>query len=79
MKHIKTTKNPKENPYQPMDFKNLKKKIREPKVSRLLLNVCDFQKNHTLGFGFKNVGQPDSPIRHTDPHHARHGSAQHAP
>jgi hypothetical protein len=34
----------------PMDFKNLKKKIREPEVSRLLPNVCDFQKeNHTLG------------------------------
>jgi hypothetical protein len=32
-----------------MDFKNLKKKIRDPKVSRLLPNVCDFQKeNHTL-------------------------------
>ncbi len=26
------------------------------KVSRLLLNVCDFQKeNHTLGYGFKNL------------------------
>jgi hypothetical protein len=24
-------------------FKNLKKKIREPKVSRLLSNLCDFQ------------------------------------
>ncbi len=34
-----------------MDFKNLKKKIREPKVWRLLTNVCDFQKeNHTLGY-----------------------------
>jgi hypothetical protein len=30
--------------YQPTDFKNLKKKIREPKVSTLLPNVCDFQK-----------------------------------
>jgi hypothetical protein len=37
-----------------MDFKNLKKKIREPKVSRLLPNVCDFpEENHTLGYGFK--------------------------
>jgi hypothetical protein len=45
-----TTKNPKENPYHPMDFKILKKKIREPKVLRLLPNVCDFRKeNHTLG------------------------------
>jgi hypothetical protein len=29
-------KNPEENPYQPMDFKNIKKKIREPKVLGLL-------------------------------------------
>jgi hypothetical protein len=37
-----------------MDFKNLKKKIRDPKVSRLLPNVCDFpEENHTLGYGFK--------------------------
>ncbi len=27
---------------QLMDYKSLKKKIREPKVSRLLPNVCDF-------------------------------------
>jgi hypothetical protein len=34
------------NPYQPFDFKNLKKKICKPKVS--MRNVCDFQKeNHT--------------------------------
>jgi hypothetical protein len=34
---------------QPVDLKNLKKKIREPAVSILLPNVCDFQKeNHTL-------------------------------
>jgi hypothetical protein len=65
------------NPYQPMDFKNLKKKIREPKVSRLLPNVGDFQKNHTLGYGFKKGGQPDSPSSHTDPHHARH-AGQHS-
>ncbi len=32
MKQIQNNKNPYENPYQPMDFKNLKKKIREPKV-----------------------------------------------
>ncbi len=35
---------PDENPDLPIDFKNLKKKIRQPKVLRLLLNVCDFQK-----------------------------------
>ncbi len=45
-----------ENPHQPMDFKNLKKKNRELKVSTLLPNVCDFQKEiHTLGYGFKNL------------------------
>jgi hypothetical protein len=34
-----------------MTFKNLKEKIREPKVLRLLPNVCDFQKeNHTLPY-----------------------------
>jgi hypothetical protein len=32
-----------------MDFKNLKKKIREPKVSRLLPNLCDLHK--------KSIGQ----------------------
>jgi hypothetical protein len=52
MKHIQTTK----NPYQPMDFKNLEKKTREQKVSRLLPNVCDFQKeNHTIRYVFKNL------------------------
>ncbi len=39
-----------------MDLNNLNKKIQEPKVSRLLPNVCDFQKeNHTLGYGFKTL------------------------
>jgi hypothetical protein len=39
-----------------MGFKKFKEKIREPKVSGLLSNVCDFQKeNHTLGYGFKNL------------------------
>ncbi len=38
------------NSIQLMDYKSLKKKICEPKVSRLLPNVCDFlKKNHTLG------------------------------
>jgi hypothetical protein len=56
MKHIQNNQKSIGNPYQPMDFKNLKKKIREPKVSRLLPNVCDFQKeNHTLGYGLKNI------------------------
>ncbi len=32
-----------------MNFKNLKKKNREPKVLRLLPNVCDFYKNIHLG------------------------------
>ncbi len=44
--------------YQPMNFKDLKKKSHEPKVLRLLLNVCDFQKElipYTLGYGFKNL------------------------
>jgi hypothetical protein len=55
-KTFKPTKNPSINPYQPMDFKNIKKKIREPKVSRLLPNISDFQKeNHNLGYGFKNL------------------------
>ncbi len=41
-----------------MNFKSLKKKIREPKVSRLLPNICDFQKeNLTLGYGFKNLSK----------------------
>jgi hypothetical protein len=41
-----------------VDFKNLEEKICEPKVSRLLSNVCDFQKeNHTLGYGFKNLNK----------------------
>jgi hypothetical protein len=52
--HSKQPKIHRKNPYQPMDFENLKKKIREPKVSRLLPNVCDFQKeNHTLGYDLK--------------------------
>jgi hypothetical protein len=31
------------------------KYIFESKVWRLLPNVCDFQKTHTLGCGFKNL------------------------
>jgi hypothetical protein len=49
----------KENPYRHMDIKNLKKKIRESKVSRLLPNICDFQKvNHAQGYRFKNLYNP---------------------
>jgi hypothetical protein len=37
-------------------LKILSKKSAKPKVSTLLPNVCDFQKeNHTLGYGFKNL------------------------
>jgi hypothetical protein len=45
------------NPYQPMDLKNLKIKICEPKVLRLLpKNVSDFQKeNHTQWYELKNL------------------------
>jgi hypothetical protein len=42
--NLTTFKNSKGKPYQPMDFKNLKEKIRDPKVLILLPNVCDFQK-----------------------------------
>jgi hypothetical protein len=49
--HSEQPKIHREIPCQPMNFKNLKKKIREPKVSRLLPNVCDFQKEkQTLGY-----------------------------
>jgi hypothetical protein len=50
------TKNPYENSYQPMDFENLKKKIHEPQVLRLLPNVCDFQKETiTQGMDLKSI------------------------
>jgi hypothetical protein len=55
-KHIENNQKSKGKSIQPMDFKNLKKKIREPKVSKLLPNVCEFQKeNHTLGYGYKHL------------------------
>jgi hypothetical protein len=49
MKQIKNNQiqYPLENPSQPMDFKNLKKKIREPKVSRLLPNLCVISKKNS--------------------------------
>jgi hypothetical protein len=54
-----------------MDFKNLKKKIPESKVSILLPNVSDFKKesydigkeNHTLGYGFKNRRKSSARIK----------------
>jgi hypothetical protein len=36
-----------------MDVKILKKKICEPKILRLLPNVCDFQKKPTQGMDLK--------------------------
>ncbi len=39
-----------------MDFKNLKKKICEPKSRETFANDSDFQKeNHTLGYELKNL------------------------
>jgi hypothetical protein len=56
MKHIQNNQKIQlETPYQPMDVKILKKKIWEPKVLRLLPNVCDFQKNPTQGMDLKNL------------------------
>jgi hypothetical protein len=38
------------------EFKKSQEKICEPKVSRFLPNVCDFQKEkQTLGYEFKNL------------------------
>jgi hypothetical protein len=56
MEHIQNNQKPKGKSITGYDLKNLKEKIQELKVLRLLPNVCDFQKeNHTLGYGFKNV------------------------
>jgi hypothetical protein len=47
-----------EKPYKPMDFKNLKKNISEPKISRLLLIfVISSKKSICMGIGcrFKNL------------------------
>ncbi len=51
MKHIQNNQKTKENPYQLLDFKNLKKKICEPKVSMLWF----LKENHTFVYGFKNL------------------------
>jgi hypothetical protein len=78
MKHIKT--NPKEQSHTSLwILKILRKRSANQKFRDFCQMFAISKKNHTLGYGFKNVGQPDSPIRHTDAHHARHGSAQHAP
>jgi hypothetical protein len=40
-------------------FEISRKNFREPKVLRLLPNVCDFQKeNHAQGYGFNNYQCP---------------------
>jgi hypothetical protein len=48
--NVKQPKIHRKNPYQPMEFENLKEKIREPKISRLLPNLCDFHKK-CIGWG----------------------------
>jgi hypothetical protein len=56
MKQIQNNQKSTGNPYQPMGLKNPKKKICEPKVLRLLPNICDFQiENHNPGYEFKNL------------------------
>jgi hypothetical protein len=53
---FKTAKNPKENPFQPMNFKNPNKKIRKPEVFRVLPYLYDLNKKiHRVGYGFKNL------------------------
>jgi hypothetical protein len=53
MKQIQNIQKSTAKSIPPLDFKNLKKKIREPKDLKLLPNVCDFQtENHTLGYEF---------------------------
>jgi hypothetical protein len=44
---------------KPMDFKNLREKIHEPKVSRLLPNLCDF---HTKKNSYPRVWNMDYKI-----------------
>jgi hypothetical protein len=49
MKHIQNTKKTVGKSIKAYGFKNLKKKLSEPKVFRVLPNVCDFKnENHTL-------------------------------
>jgi hypothetical protein len=56
MKHVQNTKNPLESPCQPINFKNLKKKIRDQKSRYFAKCLCfPNSKIHTLGYGFKNL------------------------
>ncbi len=64
--HQNNQKSQGKNPYQHVDFENLKKKIGESKFRDFCQMFVISKKNHTLWYGFKNVGQPDSPISHTD-------------
>ncbi len=48
MKHIKNNQKSIGKSFQPMDFKNLKKKIRKPKVLRFT------KRKPYPGYGFKN-------------------------
>ncbi len=52
-------KNPQENPYQPMDLKNLENKIREDYYQIFVIST---RKIHTLGYGLKinrkSIAQP---------------------
>jgi hypothetical protein len=52
MNHIQNNQNPEANPYKPMDFIYLKKKIREQIVS-IQMFVIYKKENHTLWYGFK--------------------------
>ncbi len=51
MKHIQNNQKSLGKSIPAYGFLKFKKKIREPKVSRLLPNVCDFQKE----YGLKNL------------------------
>jgi hypothetical protein len=56
MKQIQNNKKSIRNSIPAYGFLKSKEKNCKAKVSRLLLNVCDFQKeNHALRYGFKNL------------------------
>jgi hypothetical protein len=56
MKHIQNNRKSAGKSIPAYGFKNLKKKIYQPKLLRLLPNDCDFQKeNHTMGYGSKSI------------------------
>jgi hypothetical protein len=53
MKQIHNSQKSIGNPYQPMDFLNPEKKMCEPKIYRLLPNICDLHtKIHRLAYRF---------------------------